>query len=144
METWAADADNGSAMANELPRLVSRIHELLDAQTDGPPVPLLATIEHTLTDGYARALALEGESLRIEREIGELLGKLKDDRKTKELSALAERLAQTETEATRLRELLVILRRRGDTVRRAADEARRSRSEPRRPQPGFGFRSAAS
>ena len=131
-------------MVNDLPRLVGRIHELLDAQTDGPPAPLLATIEHTLTDGYARALALEGESMRIEREIGELLTKLKDGRKTTELSALAERLARNETEVAGLRELLTVLRGRADTVRRAAEDARRSRSEPHRPQPGYGFRSAAS
>ena len=131
-------------MANDLPRLVGRIHELLDAQADDPPAPLLATIEHTLTDGYARALALEGESLRIEREIGELLAKLKEGRKTKELSVLVDRMARTETEVADLRELLTVLRRRADTVRRAVGEARRSRSEPRRPPPGYGFRSAAS
>ena len=111
---------------------------------DGPPEPLLATIEHTLTDGYARALALEGESMRIDREIGERLAKLKDERKTNELAVLAERLAQTQTEVARLRELLTALRRRADAVRHAAEDARRSRSEPRRPRPGYGFRSAAS
>jgi hypothetical protein len=131
-------------MANDLPRLVGRIHELLDAQTDGPPAPLLARMEHTLTDGYARALELEGKSLRIEREIGELLAKLKEGRKTKELSVLADRMARTETEVADLRELLTVLRQRADTVRRAVGEARRSRSEPRRPPPGYGFRSAAS
>lgn len=144
MESRVAAADNGPAMANDLPRLVDRIHELLDAQGGSAIVPLLATMEHTLTDGYARALALEGETIRIEREIGEIVAKIKDGRRTRELPALAERLATTESELARLRELLALLRRRAEGVRRAEDEARRSHSEPRRPPPGYGYRSAAS
>ena len=131
-------------MANDLPRLVDRIHELLDAQADGAAAPLLATMEHTLTDGYARALALEGETIRIEREIGGIVAKIKDGERTRDLPALAERLASTERELARLRELLALLRRRAEGVRGADGAARRSRSEPRKPQPGYGCRSAAS
>jgi hypothetical protein len=144
MESRTAAADNGSAMPTDQALLVDRIHDLLDAHADGAPAPLLATMEHTLTDGYAHALALEGEGMRIEREIGDILLTLKEGKTTRELSALADRLARTETELTRLRELLAVLRRRAETVRCGAEDVRRSRSEPRRPRPGYGFRSAAS
>ena len=40
----------------------------LRADGADPSVPVLTELEHTLTDGYARALALEGERLRIERQ----------------------------------------------------------------------------
>jgi hypothetical protein len=130
-------------MANDLPRLVSRIHELLDAP-DGAPAPLLAAMEHTLTDGYARALALEGETMRIERDIGEIVATIKDGNRSRDLPTLASRLASTENELLRLRELLALLRGRAETLRRFADEPRRSRSERRTPQPGYGYRSAAS
>ncbi|MDQ3994435.1 MAG: hypothetical protein M3265_06550 [Actinomycetota bacterium] len=130
-------------MTNDLPRLVSRIHELLDIP-DGAPTPLLGTVEHTLTDGYARALALEGETMRIEREIGKMVATIKDGNQTRDLPALAGRLARTEDELLRLRELLARLRGRAETLRSSGDDPRRSRSEPRTPQPGYGYRSAAS
>jgi hypothetical protein len=63
-------------------------------------------MEHTLTDGYARALALEGEHLRIVREIGAAASRHALDR----LGGLGERLAATEAELERLRARLVPLR----------------------------------
>ena len=60
------------------------IRSLLDAPPDGEDAPTIDAIEHTLTAGYARALALEAERWRLERRIAqvaaELGGKPQDDR----------------------------------------------------------------
>ena len=48
------------------------IAELLRMPEDGTGAPSLDTIETTLTDGYAEALALEAERWRIERRLGEV------------------------------------------------------------------------
>jgi hypothetical protein len=56
--------------------MVDQIEALLEADDS-----TLARVEDTLTAGYARALALEGEVLRLERELGQLrslLGTLHD------------------------------------------------------------------
>jgi hypothetical protein len=45
----------------------AQIEELL-----GADAPTLARLEETLTDGYAEALELETERLRIERRLGSL------------------------------------------------------------------------
>ena len=45
------------------------IRSLLDAPPDGEDAPTIDAIEHTLTAGYARALALEAERWRLERRI---------------------------------------------------------------------------
>jgi hypothetical protein len=132
-------------MTNDLARLLDRILELIDAPAEGAPEPLLATIEHTLTDGYALALALEAEGLRIEREIGEVLARIKRGEGAGDLVALTNRLSHTESELARLRDLLNALRRRADRVRvDAADATRRSRFGRRRQPPGYGYRSVAS
>ena len=65
-------------MPRDLPLLLDRIHELSVEQGEGPPQPLLAVIEHTLTDGYAVALALEGESTRLQRRIAELAARIEN------------------------------------------------------------------
>lgn len=91
--------------------LLDRINELLDAPAQGVRAPALARIEHTLTDGYARALALEGERWRIERRIGEVARLQNGDQgHTGELSALAQRLSAADRELARLRGLLTTLR----------------------------------
>jgi hypothetical protein len=56
--------------------LLERIDELLasPATTEEPDV--LAQIERTLTDGYAHALSLEAERVRLERRMAELAGAL--------------------------------------------------------------------
>jgi hypothetical protein len=56
--------------------LQEEIAELLTAPEDGADAPTLATLERRLTDGYAEALALEAERLRIERRLGEVDGEL--------------------------------------------------------------------
>jgi hypothetical protein len=107
-------------MRNELPLLLGRIRDLLE-DTQGPASDaLLAEIEHTLTDGYARALTIEGERIRVERRISELARELTDLAQAQELGELAERLKQTDAELDGLRGLLGALSDRADAVRAAA------------------------
>jgi chromosome segregation ATPase len=77
----------------------------------------LARIEHTLTDGYASALALEGERWRIERRIGEVARDAAAH--ADELAKLAQRLSATDGELGRLRRRLAILREHAAAVRAA-------------------------
>ena len=106
-------------MPTDLTRLLDRIRVLLDGGATGPRDRQLATIEHTLTDGYAHALALEGERLRLEREIETAVARLADGQQTDGLTALAARLAITDDDLARLRALLDALRGRALAVRRA-------------------------
>ena len=106
----------------DLPSLLARITDLVE-RSDGKSERLLETMEHTLTEGYAHALALEGETIRIEREIGELVGRLEQGGQTSRLSALAERLTRTQSDLTRLRSVLALLRQRADSVRRAGPKS---------------------
>src|ERR687886_356465 len=55
-----------------------------------------ARIENTLTEGYAHALALEGERWRLHRQIGEAAASLTPDDTdgAQEISTLARRLAR--------------------------------------------------
>ncbi len=68
-----------------------------------------------MTDGYARALALEGEHLRIARELGAAAADASRNAVDR-LGALAERLATTEGELERLRARLVPLRDRTEAL----------------------------
>ena len=77
--------------------LEDRIAELLGLPAAGSTAPSLDRLETTLTDGYAEALALEAERLRIERRRGEI-----------------------DVELARLRPLLVSLDERRRTIRRAS------------------------
>jgi hypothetical protein len=106
-------------MPNDIAPLLVTIRRLVDAP-EGAGGPLLAKLEHTLTDGYAHALALEAESLRIGRDIDDAVARLGEGEHPENLSALADRLASTERELTDLRALLARLRGRADAVRRAA------------------------
>lgn len=104
--------------------LCSKIDALLDASERGD----LAHLEHTLTDGYAKALALEAERWRIENRIAEVAGLIGSGDLgalgtvgggAHELSGLVNRLALTDGELARLRGVLADLRRRADVVRSA-------------------------
>jgi hypothetical protein len=134
-------------MPDDIAPLIDRIRFLLDEEAKGLPEELLAEIEHTLTDGYALALALEGESLRIGREIGDRVTRVGEGEPATDLSVLAERLSRAESDVTRLRAFLGRLRGRAEVVRRSASNgssATQGRSGPHIPRPGYGFRSAAS
>ena len=99
--------------------LAERIRTLLEQGAD-PSVPLLTEMEHTLTDGYAEALRLEGERLRLERRIGELAHGVDGPKEAGELRGLAERLRAADDDLTSLREILQSLQRRVEAARAAA------------------------
>ena len=64
---------------NQAVSVQPEIEALLVAPESGADAPTLAYLEATLTEGYAEALALEAERLRIERRLGalrDLLGAL--------------------------------------------------------------------
>jgi hypothetical protein len=96
------------------------IRTLLEAPPTGEDAPSLDDIEHTLTAGYARALALEAERWRLERRIAEVaakLGKESSDPRTSELANLGQRLSDADGNLTDLRGLLSSLRTRADEAR---------------------------
>jgi hypothetical protein len=96
---------------SDLPSLLLRIQSLADGHADDPPERLLEQVEHTLTDGYAQALVLEGERLRLQREL-QADGSHPDD--------LRRRLAINERELSDLRAQLDGLRLRAQAMRQAA------------------------
>lgn len=106
--------------------LLDELRSLLAASWAEEPEPSLARIEDTLTAGYAHALALESESWRHERRLGELAAELAHAENAPhvqaELTALAGRMSATSDNLGHLRGLL-------DAVRRRASELRSS--EPR-------------
>lgn len=96
-------------MSNDLPLLFERIRGCLDEPESDSA---LKDLEHTLTDGYARALALEGERTRIEHEIAELARGIDDPVRIGELRDLSERRTRADADLERLRALLELLRQR--------------------------------
>ena len=96
------------------------IRTLLDSPPLGEDAPSIDAIEHTLTAGYARALALEAERWRLERRIAEVaaqLGRKPQDDEHDELTQLGQRLSAADGDLTMLRDLLASLRSRADEVR---------------------------
>ena len=96
------------------------IRSMLDAPPSGEAAPSIHDIEHTLTAGYASALALEAESWRLERKISALAAKLGQDaneRRASELASLGQRLSAADGDLTNLRGLLSSLRSRAAEVR---------------------------
>jgi hypothetical protein len=99
---------------------MDRIDKLLDAPPPEDAAAASATrrIEHTLTEGYARALALEAERLRLHRRLGEAAAAVQHDGDgMRELSNLAKRLAEADAELGRLRGRLDALRCRAKELR---------------------------
>ena len=114
IETQAA-MDEGERMHEE-------IVELLSLPRSGRGAPSLSRIEDTLMDGYAEALALEAERLRLERRLGEVArdaGGAGRELAT-ELAAIAERISRADGRLSRLRTLLDSLRERAREIRTAA------------------------
>lgn len=94
--------------------MVQQIENLLaDAE------PTLAVLEDTLTQGYAEALALEAERLRIERRLGEVARTATADHAA-ELRSLGCRLSAADGELLRLRTMLGTLHDRARVLRAAA------------------------
>jgi hypothetical protein len=93
------------ALLRELGLLISSGHDL-------------ERIERTLTDGYAHALSLEGEQLRLERRIAQVARMHGDDgARLGELASLTGRLDGVMSDLGRLRALLMDLRHRADELR---------------------------
>ena len=102
--------------------LQDEIAELLRLPENGAGAPSLARIESTLTSGYAEALALEGERLRIERRLGEVArdpGDVAAHGLADELTSLSQRLEHADSEIARLRVLLRSLQGRARSLRGA-------------------------
>jgi hypothetical protein len=100
-----------------------RIRSMLAAPPTGAEAPSLDEIEETLTAGYANALALDAERLRIERQIAVVaasLGAEAEDPSTAELATLGQRLSAADGDLAQLRALLSSLRTRADQVRTTA------------------------
>ena len=107
-------------VADDLSLLLEEIEQLLHEPPRGG-LDAVARVEETLTDGYARALALEAERWRTERRIAEV-AKLVAEGSTAgvaELSTLSGRLEQAEADLRRLRDRLGSLRRHAEAVRAA-------------------------
>jgi hypothetical protein len=110
---------------DDLLTLLERIDLLLGvpAAEGGDSADVRAHIETTLTDGYARALALEAEHWRLQREIAAIAAEIAEAReepRTRELAALVRRLKASEEELGTLRDTLRALRGRLASGARAA------------------------
>ena len=94
--------------------MVQQIQDLLSASA-----PTLASVEDTLTEGYAQALTLEAERMRLERRLGEV-ARMGDGDHADELRRLGTRLRSADGEIDRLRTLLVTLNDRARVLRAAS------------------------
>jgi hypothetical protein len=104
---------------DDLRPLIDRIRALLDGRATDPG-GVLTDVEHTLTDGYALALGLEGECLRIGRRMAKLTRTVERPEEAEELRRLAARLIDAEEGLSKLRVLLAQLRRRHPSSASAA------------------------
>jgi hypothetical protein len=102
-------------------RILIELEQLLPAKAElAAEEGGLARMEDTLTSGYARALELEAERRRLERELGTLVADLTGDgaeERVEELSRLVRRMAETDGDLSRLRGLLAALRVRTSALR---------------------------
>jgi hypothetical protein len=98
--------DNRSALDVRPSAVLTEIRSLLEL----PPsqLPPRATLEHTLTSGYAYALGLERDRVRLERRLQELLGSA--ETLAGEMTKLSGQLAEAERELADVRALLSELR----------------------------------
>jgi hypothetical protein len=97
------------------------IRHLLDSPAIGAGAPTLAAIEHTLTAGYAEALALEAERWRLERRVADVASQLGGGGGyTDDLAGLGSRLSATDRELQALRALLDSLSDRAAALRATA------------------------
>ena len=106
--------------------LLEEIAALVAEPAPSEPARLIARIEHTLTAGYARALALEAERLRLERRIAVVASELEEGdaaEQQDELKRLALRASGTDGDLGRLRTLLRSLRDRARELRKQAATA---------------------
>jgi hypothetical protein len=93
-------------MIEDLPLLFERLHGLLDHRPDVSSAPHAEDVEHTLTDGYAGALALERERERTRRHIHKLASGADSAEHARELQKHMTLLRRTEEQLAELRSLL--------------------------------------
>ena len=110
----------GPRLPPTAPMIENDIRTLLDAPADGADAPSLDALEHTLTAGYAHAMALEAEQTRLQRRIAEVAMGLAEGETSSELKRLGGRLRSADTELAQLRALLASLRARAAEARAAA------------------------
>jgi len=91
--------------------LLERIRALTEAMAEGQALPR-SKMEPIVTDGYARALELDAECLRIEQRIDDLIEETAAGHEAPrgELAALLRRLDEASRQSRELRELLAPLR----------------------------------
>jgi DNA repair exonuclease SbcCD ATPase subunit len=119
---WAHSDNRCSLASNPIPVLLEQIDELLTVSPSSEPAAL-AQLERTLTDGYAYALSLEAERLRLERRMTELADELHDgnrEQKAKELAQVSRRISSAGAEIERLRGTLSQLRAHATAARATA------------------------
>lgn len=98
--------------------LLEQIDALIDASTDD-----LDRIEHTLTDGYARAMSLESERWRLAQRMSAIAAEIEHGdlvASARELGTLTARLEENAGDLLQLRGRLSALRSLADEVRLAA------------------------
>ena len=91
--------------------LLERIQALADAMAEGQALPR-SEMEPTVTDGYARALELDAECLRIERRIDAMTQDAVEGHGVErgEMSALLKRFQEASRQSAELRAMLGPLR----------------------------------
>jgi tRNA C32,U32 (ribose-2'-O)-methylase TrmJ len=99
-------------MAERFDNVIQRIRALLATLSEGNGTPSRERVEATLTEGYAAALALDGERLRLERRMDEVTAHVAHgaNGRVKEMQKVLERLEVTEHDLAELRDLLTRLR----------------------------------
>lgn len=93
------------------PAVLTEIRSLLDMPADGRPAR--GVVEEMLTNGYAYALDLEGQRLRIERRLREVMRSTEASSaraRADEAAALERLLTEAERELASVRALLSTLR----------------------------------
>ena len=106
----SARPKNPAETVAEMSTLLEEIHALIEA-----PAVERAHVERTLTDGYAHALNLEVNGLRLQKRVEALTGDLHHEESresAKELKVLAKQLDGNAGELSTLRSVLAQLRRR--------------------------------
>ena len=99
-------------MAERFDNVIQRVRALLVTLNEGNSVPSREHLEATLTEGYAAALALDGERLRLERRMDEVTAHVAkgSSARVKEMQKVLARLEVTEQHLSDLRDLLTRLK----------------------------------
>lgn len=99
-------------MGSRLDIVIERIRDLLALPSQGRGAPSRERIEAVLTEGYAEALALDGQRLRLERKIDQVTAHLArgGDTRVEDLQKVLARIEATEEDLAELRKLLTALR----------------------------------